>query len=81
MVLYIANAEVTTNEIIYFLERNMVTCTEFYDFKNDTEIRFENLEGRCDNLEWRVDDLEGHFEHIGNQMVTKDYLDDKLALL
>ncbi|KKR07020.1 MAG: hypothetical protein UT32_C0015G0004 [Parcubacteria group bacterium GW2011_GWC2_39_14] len=61
-----SNQEVTTNEIMGFLEKNMVTRAEFYDFKNDTEIRFDNLEGRV-----------GHLE---NQMVTKDYLDDKFAV-
>ena len=75
-----ANQEVTTNEIMEFLQTNMVTRGEFddfrgefYDFKNDTEIRFDNLEGRFNNLEGRVD-------HIENQMVTKDYLDDKFAV-
>ncbi|KKR07021.1 MAG: hypothetical protein UT32_C0015G0005 [Parcubacteria group bacterium GW2011_GWC2_39_14] len=52
------NQEVTTNEIMEFLQINMVTRDEFVDFKNDTETRIS---------------------HIENQMVTKDYLDDKLA--
>jgi len=60
-----SRAEVTTNEIMEFLQANMVTRgefdyfkNEFYCFKNDTETRFS---------------------HIENQMVTKDYLDDKFA--
>jgi len=58
-----ANAEVTTNEIMEFLQTNMVTREEF-----------NNLEGRFGTLEGRV-------SHVENQMVTKDYLDDKLAIL
>jgi len=54
-----ANREVTTNEIMEFLEENMVTRAEFSGFKSDTETRIS---------------------HIENQMVTKDYLDDKFAV-
>jgi len=54
-----ANQEVTTNEIMDFLQTNMVTREEFVDFKNVTETRIS---------------------HIENQMVTKDYLDDKFAV-
>jgi len=75
-----ANADVTTNEIMKFLETNMVTRDEFndfrgefYDFKNDTETHFDNLEERFSTIDGRV----GHLE---NQMVTKDYLDDKFAV-
>ena len=50
-----ANQEVTTNEIMEFLQTNMVTRDEF------------------NNLEIRV-------SHMENQMVTKDYLDDKFAV-
>ncbi|KKR07019.1 MAG: hypothetical protein UT32_C0015G0003 [Parcubacteria group bacterium GW2011_GWC2_39_14] len=68
-----ANQEVTTNEIMEFLQTNMVTRDEFNDRVGNLEVRFDNLEGRFDNLEGRV----GHLE---NQMVTKDYLDDKFAI-
>ena len=60
-----ANQEVTTNEIMEFLQPNMVTRDEFNDRVGSLEVRFDNLEVRV-----------GHLE---NQMVTKDYLDDKFA--
>jgi len=64
------NVEVTTNDIMQFLEKNMVMREEFNCFKNNTETRLDNLEVRFSGLEGRV----GHLE---NQMVTKDYLDNK----
>jgi len=48
-----------------FLEKNMVMRDEFNYFKKNTE-------SRLDNLEWRVN-------HVESQMVTKNYLDDRLA--
>jgi len=59
------NVEVTTNDIMEFLEKNMVMRDEFNYFKKNTE-------SRLDNLEWRVN-------HVESQMVTKNYLDDRLA--
>jgi predicted nuclease with TOPRIM domain len=41
--------------------------------------RFDSLEGRFDTLEGRFDTLEGRVERVESQMVTKTYLDDKLA--
>jgi DNA polymerase II small subunit/DNA polymerase delta subunit B len=46
--------------------------TAISDFANHTEKRFDNLEGRFDNLEGEVNTIKA-------TMVTKDYLDDKLA--
>jgi len=71
------NQEVTTNEIMEFLQTNMVTRDEFNDRVGSLEVRFDNLEVRFDNLEGRFDNLEGRVGHLENQMVTKDYLDDK----
>jgi len=53
-----SKTEVTTREILEFLQTNMVFRSEFDDFKNITNIRISHLE---------------------NQMVTKDYLDNKFA--
>ena len=75
-----AKQEVTTNEIMEFLQTNMVTRDEFNDRVGSLEVRFDNLEVRFDNLEGRFDNLEGRVGHLENQMVTKDYLDDKFAV-
>ena len=59
------NIQVTTNDIMEFLQTNMV-------MKSDFDERLEQVDKRLENLEERVGSLE-------NQMVTKDYLDNKLA--
>jgi hypothetical protein len=42
------------------------------DFSNQVEKRFDGVESRLDGVESRIDKIEA-------TMVTKDYLDDKLA--
>jgi len=71
------NVEVTTNDIMQFLQANMVTRTEFNDFRSEFYLFKQNTEKRFDKLEDRVGSLENQ---MGN-MVTKDYFDDKLAKL
>jgi len=80
------NAEVTTNEIMEFLQINMVTREEFNDFKSVTKTEFtvlteevKVLSTRVGSLEVRFEDVDTRVGHIENQMVTKDYLDDKFA--
>jgi polyhydroxyalkanoate synthesis regulator phasin len=41
--------------------------------------RFDSLETRVDGLENRMDGLENRMDRIEATMVTKDYLDDRLA--
>lgn len=55
-------------------------------FSNDVDKRFVSLENRMGNLEGRVGGIEGNMQgleprlsRIEATMVTKDYLDDKLA--
>ena len=74
--------DVTTTDIMKFLEDNMVTKAEF-------ETRVGNIETRVGNIEMRVGNIEKNMVtkevfdlrvgHLENQMVTKDYLDNKLA--
>jgi len=71
--------EITTREILEFLQVNMVTKTEFEARFGIFDGRLTGLEYRFDNLECRFDKLEKRVDHIENCMVTKDYLDDKLA--
>ncbi len=41
--------------------------------------RFDHVEGRLDHVEGKLDNVEGRLNRIEATMVTKDYLDDKLA--
>jgi len=62
------NVEVTTNDIMQFLQTNMVM-----------RLEFDCLRGRVDMLEDHVGHIEDRIGHLENQMVTKDYLDNKFA--
>ena len=55
-------------------------------FSDKTDERFDRLEGRMGGLEGRMGGLEGRVDgmdhrltKVESQMVTKSYLDDKLA--
>ena len=48
-------------------------------FATNTEQRFQKLETRFDTLETRFDKLETKVIAMKATMVTKDYLDEKLA--
>ncbi|MFH0988039.1 MAG: hypothetical protein V1763_01570 [Parcubacteria group bacterium] len=43
------------------------------------DARFDGVDARLDKIEGRVDGVEGRLSHVEGQMVTKDYLDNKLA--
>jgi len=77
-----AKEEVTTNEIMEFLEENMVTRTEFNDFRKEFYVLKEEAvtQTHFKVLKDDVKELSGRVDHIENQMVTKDYLDDKFAV-
>jgi len=63
------------------------------NFSTRVDERFDRIEGRLDGVEGRLDRVDGRFDkvderfgslesdvaHIKNVMVTKEYLDDKLA--
>ncbi|MBI2416179.1 MAG: hypothetical protein HYV33_06000 [Candidatus Kerfeldbacteria bacterium] len=49
------------------------------DFSSHVDQRFDRLENRMDRMEGRQDNMEGRLDKIEATMVTKDYLDDKLA--
>ncbi|MDD5032408.1 MAG: hypothetical protein PHR36_05240 [Patescibacteria group bacterium] len=56
------------------------------DFSSRVDERFDKLEGKVDKLEGKVDKLEGKVDgfegrvgKIEATMVTKDYLDEKMA--
>ncbi|HLD82305.1 MAG TPA: hypothetical protein VJA22_03830 [Patescibacteria group bacterium] len=44
-----------------------------------TDLRFDRLEGRVGAVESRLDGVESRLDRVEATMVTKDYLDDKLA--
>jgi len=48
------------------------TLSAMNDFASKVEERFDGVDKRLESLDQRVG-------HVENQMVTKDYLDDKLA--
>jgi len=41
--------------------------------------RLDKVEGRLDGIDGRLDKVEGRLTRVESQMVTKEYLDDKLA--
>jgi predicted nucleic acid-binding Zn-ribbon protein len=49
------------------------------DFAGHTEKRFDNLETDVNQLKTDVSLLKTDMTHVKSSMVTKDYLDDKLA--
>ncbi len=50
-----------------------------HNFSDQTEKRFDKLEGKFDGLENKFDKLDKRVIKIEATMVTKDYLDEKLA--
>ena len=62
---------------------NEPTITDVLDAVNEfatkTEERFGLMETRFDTMETRFDTMETRLDRIEATMVTKDYLDDKLA--
>jgi|SRR3989339_767618 len=55
---------------------NEEILTAINDFASKVEERFGEVNERMDK---RFDKIEGRVGHLENQMVTKDYLDQKLA--
>ena len=50
-----------------------------HDFANHTEKRFDTLESDVSSLKSDVSSLKSDVSSLKSQMVTKDYLDDKLS--
>ena len=48
-------------------------------FATSTEKQFQGLESTVSSLDTKVDSLNKRVGHLENQMVTKDYLDEKLS--
>lgn len=46
---------------------------------NDIDKRFDGIDNRLDGIDNRLDGVDGRLNKIEATMVTKDYLDDKLA--
>ena len=44
-----------------------------------TEKRYQGIEGQLDRIGGRLDGVEGRLDKIESTMVTKDFLEDKLA--
>ena len=62
------------------------TLSAVNDFANKVEERFNGVDKRFDGVDKRLDGVDKRLEsleqrvgHVENQMVTKDYLDNKLA--
>ena len=49
------------------------------DFSTRVDERFEGVDQRLDGVDQRLDHLDSEVTKIGAVMVTKNYLDDKLA--
>ena len=71
--------DVSTGDIMKFLEKNMVTREEFKLNVQKVEGHFQQADERLGKVEGRLGEVEGRLGHVENQMVTKDYLDNKLA--
>lgn len=72
--------QIVTEKIGQALEE--VVLPQFQDIRerlDRLEARVTRLEESVARLEARVTRLEGRMDHMEAQMVTKDYLDDKLA--
>jgi len=53
--------------------------TVMHEYAMGVDERFDKVEGRLGNVEGRLGSVAGELIHVKNQMVTKDYLDNKLA--
>jgi len=51
------------------------------DFSNHMDKRIDKLDGRMDKLDGRMDKLGNDFLKLQTRVVTKDYLDNKIANL
>ena len=68
--------QVTTNEILEAINHFSERVDERFD---RLEGRMDKAEGRLDRVEGKFDKIEGRLDRIEATMVTKDYLDEKLA--
>lgn len=75
IIFYMEN-DTSKNEILEAISEFSSRVDERFD---NLEGRFDKLEGRVGKIEGEVGSLEGEVVKIGATMVTKDYLDDKLA--
>ena len=48
-------------------------------FAVSVDARFESIESRFDGIDGRFANIDSRFDKIESQMVTKDYLDQRLA--
>ena len=51
------------------------------DFSTKVDERFNKIESRIDKIDGRIDKMDGRLTRVESQMVTKEYLDDKLINL
>ena len=76
-------AEATTNEILSAINNFANEVEERFDGIDKrfdgVDKRFDGVDKRFDGVDKRLDDLDARVGHLENQMVTKDYLDSKLA--
>ena len=63
------NQEPTNSEILEAI------CT----FSNSVDSRFDGVDSRFDGVDSRFDKVERRLDRLESQMVTKEYLDDKMA--
>jgi len=70
------NNESTINDVLEAVNTFSTKVDERFD---KVDERFDKVEGRLGSLEGDVSSLKGDVAHIKNVMVTKEYLDDKLA--
>lgn len=48
-------------------------------FAEQVDVRFEKMDQKFDRMDQKLDRMEGRIGKVESQMVTKSYLDDKLA--
>ncbi|MEK7856442.1 MAG: hypothetical protein AAB288_10150 [Acidobacteriota bacterium] len=70
----------TLSEKVYDLAENVQTMAEaMQDFSENVDRRFDHVDVRLDSVEARLDRVEGRIDRVESTMVTKDYLDTRLA--
>ncbi len=69
--------EVTTNELMNFLQENMVTKEEFFEFKDEVNQRFEDVNQRFESVDDKFEDVNQKLNQTKLDFI--DALDDKLG--
>lgn len=69
----------TTNKILEFLQEHGATKADIKILKGEMDEKFDEVNSRFDEVNSRFEGVNSRLDRIESQMVTKEYLDDKLA--